>query len=139
MDKAKQPWQEAVAGSAENGRGGGRGRGRDGSSMISDRGAQSYYLALTLRKLGNDDRAEPMLRELVSSGNAALVQSSDSTEAATPGFPRQTTRSRSAAAHYIAGLGYAGLGEKDKAREQFALALKSSPDHLGAKTALGRL
>jgi hypothetical protein len=39
-------------------------------------------------------------------------------------------------AHYVAGLGHAGLGEKDKAREEFNSALASSPDHLGARLAL---
>jgi hypothetical protein len=42
-------------------------------------------------------------------------------------------------AHYVAGLGYAGLGEKEKARGEFAAALAAMPDHLGAKLALGNL
>jgi lipoprotein NlpI len=46
---------------------------------------------------------------------------------------------RTANAHYITGLGYAGLGEKEKARVEFSAALAASPDHLGAKIALEQL
>lgn len=42
-------------------------------------------------------------------------------------------------AHYIAGLGYSGLGNKVKAREEFNNALVSSPDFLNAKIALDQL
>jgi tetratricopeptide (TPR) repeat protein len=152
LDKARQSWQEAVSASADIGRFGGRGRGRGGAGggsgrggsggggfgtgLASDRGVQSYYQALALRKLGQNDRVEPMLRELITSGNAALAQSNDSADTAVPAFARQTPRSRAAAAHYLIGLGYAGLRDKDKAREEFTLALQSSPDHLSAKTAL---
>ena len=38
--------------------------------------------------------------------------------------------------HYNMGLGYAGLGEKAKAREEFNAALKILPDYLSAKIAL---
>jgi tetratricopeptide (TPR) repeat protein len=103
-----------------------------------NRGIQTYYQALALRKLGQADRVDPILRELITSGSAALGQSNDSADAATPALARQSPRSRTADAHYLIGLGYAGLGDKDKAREEFTLALQSSPDHLGAKTALAR-
>jgi Tfp pilus assembly protein PilF len=39
----------------------------------------------------------------------------------------------------MAGLGYLGLNEKDKARQEFNQALEASPDHLGAKTMLTQL
>ena len=128
MDKAKQSWQEAVSAFAAM-----------GGDMDSDRGDQRYYQALALRKLGQDDRVEPMLRKLIASGNTALAQSGESADSTTPAIARQSPRSRAANAHYLIGLGYAGLGDKDKAREEFTLALQSSPDHLGAKTALNRL
>jgi hypothetical protein len=43
---------------------------------------------------------------------------------------------RIATTHYLAGLGHAGLGEKEEARAEFNAALAASPDHLGAKLAL---
>jgi Tfp pilus assembly protein PilF len=42
-------------------------------------------------------------------------------------------------AHYVTGLGYAGLGDATKARVEFAAALAASPDDLDAKIALARL
>jgi hypothetical protein len=41
--------------------------------------------------------------------------------------------------HYSAGLGYAGLGNKSKAKEEFTAALAASPDFLSAKIALDLL
>ena len=49
---------------------------------------------------------------------------------------QQAQRDRLSFAHYIAGLGHLGLGERDKAGQELTECLKSSPDHLGAKTAL---
>jgi len=42
-------------------------------------------------------------------------------------------------AHYNAGLGYADLGNKSKAREEFNAALTMLPDYLNAKIALDQL
>jgi len=48
-------------------------------------------------------------------------------------------RIRTATAHYIAGLGYAGLGQKDKARQEFDAALAGLPDYLSAEIARNQL
>ncbi len=39
----------------------------------------------------------------------------------------------------VAGLGHLGLGEKDKAKDEFCRALGTVPDLLGAKVELGWL
>ena len=52
---------------------------------------------------------------------------------------RQPSLKNDAIAHYNAGLGYTGLGNKIKAREEFNAALASSPDYLNAKIALDQL
>lgn len=44
-----------------------------------------------------------------------------------------------ATAHYISGLGYAGLGERDKARKEFDAALAASPDDINARIASNQL
>jgi lipoprotein NlpI len=44
-----------------------------------------------------------------------------------------------ATAHYVAGVGYAGLGDKEKARAEFTAALAAAPDHLASKLSLERL
>jgi tetratricopeptide (TPR) repeat protein len=108
------------------------------SNAVSSRGLQRYYQALALARLGQNDRVESIYRELVSSGTAALQQAS-APDTGSPAFARQTPRARMAAAHYVAGLGYSGLGDKDKARAEFSAALASAPDLLGAKLALTQL
>ena len=128
---ATQAWNAAAAAPPADGRGG------FGNALAAR--AAGCYQALALRKLGQAARAESLLRELVAAGTAALAQPAESTEAALPAFARPSPRSRTATAHFIAGLGYAGLGEQDKARTEFAATLAASPAHLGAKLALGQL
>jgi hypothetical protein len=38
--------------------------------------------------------------------------------------------------HYLAGLGELGLNDREKALQQFKLALAAAPDHLAAKAAM---
>ena len=101
-------------------------------------GAESYWQALCLRKLGDEQKATELFQQLVKTGTERLQQSAD-TDSSAPFGRQQSQRSRTAGAHYLAGLGYLGLGDKDKAKEELTLALQSSPDHLGAKTALGQI
>lgn len=137
-DQAKQTWTESAEASTAppaGGRGGGRG-GFGGALAIR---ATRYYPALALRKLGQPDRADVIFRELVSAGETALAQSSETADPSAPPAFRQSPRTRTATAHYVAGLGHAGLGDKEKARAEFTAALVAAPDHLGAKLALGQL
>jgi tetratricopeptide (TPR) repeat protein len=97
--------------------------------------ASRYFQALAFQKLGQNDKAEAIFHELVDAGTAALKSTGDDTTAFSP----QPLNLRTATAHYITGLGYAGLGEREKARAEFSAALAASPDHLGAKIALGQL
>jgi tetratricopeptide (TPR) repeat protein len=95
--------------------------------------AGRYFQALAFQKLGQNDKAKPIFHELVEAGTAALNSTGDDT----PSFGTpQPANLRIANAHYITGLGYAGLGENEKARAEFSAALAAEPDHLGAKTAL---
>lgn len=138
-DAARQGWTQ-VATAADNGAAGGRGGGRGGfgGNALTTRGVQRYYQALALRRLGQTDQADTILRELASStANAAP-------DAGPAGGGRgrggvQTPAARNASAHYLAGLGCSGLGQKDKAREELNAALASAPDLLGAKLALNQL
>jgi len=52
---------------------------------------------------------------------------------------RLPSRDNIALPFYLSGLGYAGLGNKNKAREEFNAALAASPDFLSAKIALDQL
>jgi len=129
MEHARVLWSQAATNSApEN-----RGPGRRGGNALANR-ASNYFQALALRKLGQNDRAEIIFRELIAAGEVALKPADDSS--ATQSGERLSPRVRTATANYIAGLGHAGLGEMEKAKEDFAAALAASPDHFGAKIAL---
>ena len=133
-DKARGSWNEVVALKASPERGGGP--PRDNSLA---RRAQHYYQALARQKLGGADDVKAAFRELVNAGDAALQPSDNTDDSAPSSGERQPSRGRTATAHYVAGLGYAGLDDKENARKEFAAALASSPDHLGAKLALDQL
>jgi len=122
-DQAEKFWTESSS----------AGRPRGG------RNVQRYYQALSLRKLGKNEDVEEIFQELVKSGNEALQRSSSQIDFFAKFGEQQSQRSRLANAHYTAGLGYLGLNEKDKAREEFNQALEAGPDHLGAKTMLAQL
>jgi len=98
-------------------------------------GPQSYYQALCLRKLGQEEKARAMFESLVKSGLQALQEPAGSVAATSGSGRRQSPRARTAAAHHLAGLGYLGLNEAEKARQEFSQALAASPEHLGARTA----
>jgi Tfp pilus assembly protein PilF len=75
----------------------------------------------------------------VESGKEALEQTSSQIDFFAKFGEQQSQRSRLANAHYMSGLGYLGLNEKEKARQEFNQALEAGPDHLGAKTMLAQL
>ena len=140
-DLAKAAWQEAASatgGGARGGGGGGGGRrggqGGGGFGGAAAAGAPRYYQALALQKLGQSAPAETIFREL-----AATVAPASATAALASPEERQALRARVANAHFTAGLGHAGLGEKEAARTELNAALAASPDHLGAKAALADL
>jgi tetratricopeptide (TPR) repeat protein len=92
-----------------------------------------YYQALALQKLGQQDRAAAIYTRLVDIGSKML--------AAVPGMSIQSRATQAqqtqfADAHYLVGLGDLGLSHRDQARQEFALALKASPDHYSATMAL---
>jgi hypothetical protein len=93
--------------------------------------AQSYYQALCLEKLGQNDRAQTLFHNLVDSGQKMLQQSG-----ARGGGPG---RAATASAHYLAGLGYLGLHDTEKAKAELNLALEASPDLVGARSALAAI
>jgi tetratricopeptide (TPR) repeat protein len=132
MTQAREAWSQAATNSpAER-----RGPGRRGGNRLANR-AQSYFQALALRKLDQNERAEAALRDLLAAGEGALAARDDGGEAQSG--EGLSTRVRTATANYIAGLGRAGLGETDKARGNFNAALISMPDHFGARIALEQL
>lgn len=137
-EKAKQAWTESltVTPPTQTAGTGSAGRQMGNNSLIQ--GAQRYFQALSKIKLGNKDGNEDTFNELVKSADLALNQPSV-VDTTVPAARRPSARISNALAHYIAGLGYAGLGNKSKARDEFNASLASSPDYLVAKLALRKL
>ena len=114
--QSTEAWNRAAAATF------GAGRRGDAEIVGEDfrRARQRYHQALALRKLGQNSMAESVFRDLASP-------------------PASTPAMSAAAKHYAAGLGCAGLGEKEKARIELTAALAAVPDSLDAKLALGQL
>ena len=134
-EKAAQSWNKGV-GTSDSGLSRRPGMGSD----LLAGGAQSYYQALCLQKLGQDGKAKAMFQSLVKSGQQAIQEvSAGAGSTAGTGRRQQSPRARLAMAHYLAGLGYLGLDDKEKAKEELTQALETSPDLLGARTVLAAL
>jgi tetratricopeptide (TPR) repeat protein len=134
QDKARQCWEESASTGLPRGR-------RWGGSGRSEGNAQMYYRALAIQKLGENEKAAAMFSELIKTGEKTLQEEKDIDFFTSFGESTEggAQRDRLAHAHYIAGLGYLGLGEKEKAIQQLTQALEARPDHLGAKTVLAGL
>ncbi len=128
LEKARQSWTQATESSPGRGRWGGRG-GSGGS-------AQLYWQALSLRKLGQEQKATEMFQQLIQNGTNQLQPRAESDFFASFGR-QQSPQFRTANAHYLMGLGYVGLQDKEQAQEQFRAALRSNPSHLGARAEQG--
>ena len=138
-EKAQKSWNDAlVPNLPTGGPGGGGGVRRFGNNSLIQ-GEQRYYQALAKQKLGNKEGNEAVFNELVTSAASALNKPGNADVDATQAIGRQPSRNISAMAHYNAGLGYAGLGNKSKAREEFNAALTILPDYINAKIALDQL
>jgi tetratricopeptide (TPR) repeat protein len=128
--KAAEAWNRG-GGAAQ----GGRGRRGAGAGAT---GAQAYYQALCLRKLGHGDQATELLQGLVNTGQSMLL--TQPAGGGRGGFARQqSARIRQANGHYLVGLGYVGLNEPQKAKAELGEAVQASPDLLGARTVLATL
>ena len=133
-DKAKETWNNIIAGSQTSSRSGpirGFGINQD---------EQKYFMALAHKKMGSEDKAVEIFTELSGTNERTSARQTDNQ--GDPQFVaarRLPSRDNLAMPHYITGLGYAGLGNKNKAREEFNAALVASPDFLSAKIALDML
>jgi tetratricopeptide (TPR) repeat protein len=129
-ERARQSWQQSADAVGHRG----------GSNAMTGRGVQGYYAALSLRKLGGEDeKAQTVFQGLVKSGEEALRQAPAQIDSSAAFNVQQFQRSRLAMAHYITGLGYLGLGEKARAKEELEKAIQICPAHLGAKTAMAEI
>lgn len=102
-------------------------------------GTESYYRARALQKLGQVEEARQVFQSLLDAGKRALEGAAREIDFFASFGEQQSQRQRLATAHYLAGLGYLGLGDRAQAREEFEQVLRYSPDHLGARTQLASL
>ena len=130
-EKAHKAWE--IASSIDRGE-----QRRSGNARLLKRSIARYSQGLALEKLGRAGEAEAIFRELVETAQRALENAPkiDPTAAVAT---QQSQRDRVAQAHYVAGLGALGRRRRDESRREMAECLKISPDHLGAKTAVGEL
>jgi tetratricopeptide (TPR) repeat protein len=91
-----------------------------------------FYQALSLRKLGDEQRAAAIFDGLIEAA-ARTLNEPDSTEFFTKFGEQETKQARTAAAHYNMGLGLLGKGETDKAKKEFEQAVKLNLSHVWAK------
>jgi len=132
--KAVESWRRAEAPAQP---GGGR-RGGQGGPMGG--GAQQYYQALALQKLGQMDQAKTIFAGLVESGKTALQQPAAAGGGrGGRGGRAQSPRARMASAHYLTGLGYLGLNDRAQAKSELGQAVEMSPDLVGARVALAEI
>jgi tetratricopeptide (TPR) repeat protein len=139
-DKAKQAWDEVINAGSRGNRSGFNPQGRTFGNTLLAQGEQRYYVALAQKKLDSSENGETLFRELADAST-----NTESTQPDNPGDPqfvaarRLASRDNLAMPHYVSGLGYTGLGNKSKAREEYNAALAASPDFLSAKIALDLL
>lgn len=126
--KAEQVWEEVIDIELET----------NWSRRFDNTQEQNYFKTLAQKKIFPSANVEDVFTELVNKQDKKDTSEKD--ELAYQ-FVRskENTLDQQAYPHYLSGLGYLGLGNKSKAREEFNAALKISPDYLPAKIQLNQL
>ncbi len=95
----------------------------------------TFYQALSLRKLGQNDKAQALLESLqknASGGRAAGNTRGPRTRL----MARHEARIREAQSHYVQGLALLGLGNAEQARGEFKKAVDLDINHAAAAARL---
>jgi len=139
-DNAIKSWNEVVESGSQTIRPGSGGGGRAFDDNPLAQKEQRYYIALAQNKLGSTDNSEALFRELAATNTASMSnQTGNDGDPQFISFSRLPSNDNEVISHYISGLGYTGLGNNSKAREEFNAALAASPDFLSARIALDQL
>lgn len=94
-------------------------------------GMISYYQGLSLQKLGNRQKSDEIFHKLIDEGTQMLESSAEPDFFAKFG-ERSTGNARLSNARLLIGLGYKGLGETGKAKENLEQAVSLSVSNLWA-------
>ncbi|MFY0652570.1 MAG: DUF5107 domain-containing protein [Cyclobacteriaceae bacterium] len=106
----------------------------DRKSRSKQTGFMSYYQGLSFSKLGNKTSASEVFNALVESGNNLLnPKEGDQSDYFQIFGGREDEGKRMSRFYTIRGLGYKGLGEKKKAKEDLNKAIELSVSNLWAK------
>ncbi len=91
-----------------------------------------FYQAMAMQELGQKEKADGILKDLVASGTKRISGEGDVDFFAKFG-EQQTRQGQRATAHYELGLGLLGQGRLEEARNQFEQALNFNAGHTWAK------
>lgn len=95
----------------------------------------NYYHGMALDRLGKKTEAKQVFNKMLSD-----VKEKGEASAFFTQFERSQSRNlQKARDHYLSGLAYEGLGEKDKARTEYNTALELNPGHIWSKVHLESL
>ena len=83
----------------------------------------SFYQGLSMRAMGENDKAVAVFQKLISQGDANL-QALEGTDFFAKFGEKQTIQEVQADGHYLKALGLYGMGEKEKAKAEVQSALK---------------
>jgi len=97
-----------------------------------------YYRGLAMQELGEDNRAEEVFNTLVERGMRKL-KDEDETDMYAKFGETESPASRKSEAHLEAGLGYAGLDKREKAKSELQLAVQLDNSNLWAGVLLDRM
>ena len=98
----------------------------------------AYYRGAALKGLGRDEEAEEVFKSLISAGETELGAGCGMDFSAESG-EKESRDARIAQARYVRGLGYLGLGDLGKAREDLEEAVSLDPNHVWARVGLDAL
>lgn len=106
---------------------------------IGNRQTQRYFAAMARQKLDIKADEKTIFDELSDKDKNMVAKDSDDKDYQFISAKKLPSLDDKAFPHYLSGLGYLGLGDKTKAREEFKAALQISPDFLSAKIELTQL
>jgi len=96
-----------------------------------------YYKALAIKETDKNTEVTSIFKNMIKEGNNDVT---DHVELFFVSFgPGKTVAMVNSEAYYSIGLGYLGIGDVEKARENFTKAIKTKPDHLWANHFLNSL
>jgi tetratricopeptide (TPR) repeat protein len=95
-----------------------------------------FYKGLALKDLGRTDEANRLFQNMLKN---ALEKKEDRSIFFTIFEAAQTNKEKMVMDHYLAGLAYEGLEEKEKAKTEFSTIQKINPGHIWSKVHLDSL